>query len=141
MKVVREGDRSSGYGGRFTGPVELEMMNAAGREGEPDTALVHFHDGAVTAWHHHPGGQLLFVVDGPARVGTAADGSVELEPGHLVVCPADERHWHGAANAGDATLLAITWGTTQWEDTFPDPPADQAQPSRWSDDDRPAGDP
>lgn len=139
MKVVREGDRSSGDGGRFTGPVELEMMNTAARQGEPDTALVHFHDGAVTAWHHHPGGQLLFVVDGPARVGTEADGAVELEPGHLVVSPAGERHWHGAADARDATLLAVTWGTTSWEETFPEVSADQARSMRSRTDDRPGG--
>ena len=34
--------------------------------------------------------------------------------GTLVVCPADERHWHGAVPGGDTTLLAVTWGTTEW---------------------------
>lgn len=120
MRVVRNGDRSSGYGARFTGDVELEMMHRGDDEGRPDTALVHFHDGAVTAWHHHPGGQLLFVVEGAARVGTEADGAVELASGQLVVCPPDERHWHGAADGDDSTLLAVTWGTTQWEDVYPD---------------------
>ena len=115
MKVIPEGDRSVSYGGRFTGTVELEMLHE-----EPDTALVHFKDGAVTFWHRHPGGQQLFVVRGEARVGTEADGEVRLAPGALVVCPADERHWHGAAPGCDSTLLAVTWGTTQWETEAPE---------------------
>jgi len=122
--VVPGGDRSSVYGGRFTGAVELEMLNEtppyvdAGVDG-PDTALVRFRDGAVTFWHAHPGGQQLYVVDGSARVGTEADGEVPLAVGTLVVCPAGERHWHGAMPGRDTTLLAVTWGTTRWEDRSP----------------------
>ena len=119
MKVVREGDKSVSYGGRFTGTVELEMLHATLTDEEPDSALVHFKDGAVTFWHRHPGGQQLYVVNGEARVGTVADGEVRLPQGSLVVCPPDERHWHGAALGNDSTLLAITWGTTQWETEAP----------------------
>ena len=120
MRVVAGGDRSTTYGGRFTGRVELEMLNATAGDHEPDTALVHFHDGAVTFWHRHPGGQQLFVVSGSARVGTEADGEVSLAPGALVVCPPDERHWHGAAPGATTTLLAVTWGTTAWETVAPE---------------------
>ena len=120
MIVVTGGDRDSSYGGLFTGHVELEMLHATKGDQEPDTALVHFHSGAVTNWHHHPGGQLLFVVSGRARVGTAADGAVAINPGHLVVAPPDEAHWHGAADGSDCTLLAVTWGTTCWHDEIPD---------------------
>ena len=119
MKVIPEGDKSVSYGGRFTGTVELEMLHATRADDEPDTALVHFKDGAVTFWHVHPGGQQLFVVAGRARVGTDADAEVPLAVGALVVCPAGERHWHGAASGSDATLLAVTWGTTQWETVAP----------------------
>lgn len=119
MKVVQEGDKSVSYGGRFTGTVELEMLHATPTDEQPDTALVHFKDGAVTFWHLHPGGQQLYVVDGEARVGTVADGEVRLPMGSLVVCPPNERHWHGAAPGNDSTLLAVTWGTTQWETEAP----------------------
>lgn len=119
MRVITGGDRSHTYGGRFTGSVELEMLHATPTDAEPDTAFVHFHDGAVSFWHMHPGGQQLFVVSGEARVGTEADGEVRLAAGTLVVCPAGERHWHGAAPGADTTLLAVTWGTTQWEDRSP----------------------
>ncbi|MCS5685425.1 MAG: cupin domain-containing protein [Acidimicrobiales bacterium] len=114
------GDRNSTYGGLFTGQVELEMLNETPADSEPDTARVHFSDGAVTNWHHHPGGQLLFVVSGRGRVGTRDDASISLEPGTLVVAPPDEAHWHGAAPGVDCTMLAVTWGTTCWHDEVPD---------------------
>ena len=120
MRVVAGGDRSTTYGGRFTGRVELEMLNATAGDHEPDTALVHFHDGAVSNWHVHPGGQTLFVHTGRARVGTETDGEVALPPGALVVSAPGERHWHGADAGHDAAVLAVTWGTTQWEDEAPD---------------------
>ena len=120
MRVVTGGSRDSTYGGSFTGRVELEMLNVAESDDEPDTALVHFFEGAVTNWHRHPGGQLLFVVSGAGRVGTDADGAVDLELGALVVAPPDERHWHGAAAGTDCTMLAVTWGATCWEETSPD---------------------
>ncbi len=107
------------YGGRFTGTVELEMLHATPADDQPDTALVHFQNGAVTFWHLHPGGQQLFVVHGEARVGTEADGEVRLAPGTLVVCPPNGRPWDGAAPGNDTTLLALTWGITQWETEAP----------------------
>jgi quercetin dioxygenase-like cupin family protein len=100
------------------------MLNAtpihidAGVDG-PDTAFVHFRDGAVSFWHSHPGGQQLVVINGAARVGTEAEGEVALAVGSLVVCPADEMHWHGAMPGADTTLLAVTWGTTVWTDRSP----------------------
>ena len=117
---MREGDRSDTYGGRFTGAVELEMLHEAEHDTDPDLAHVHFHDGAVSNWHQHPGGQRLFVSSGVALVGTESDGAVELQPGDLVVSPPHERHWNGAAPGHDASLLAVTWGTTQWEDLAPE---------------------
>lgn len=119
MRVVIDGDRTVSYGGRFTGTVELEMLNVGSVGDQPDTALVHFRDGAVTFWHSHPGGQQLYVVTGDARVGTEADGEVALRVGSLVVCPADEPHWHGAMPGHDTTLLAVTWGTTVWTERSP----------------------
>ena len=49
-----------------------------------------------------------------------ADGEVRLATGTLVVCPPNERHWHGAVPGTDTTLLAVTWGTTQWETVAPE---------------------
>jgi quercetin dioxygenase-like cupin family protein len=120
MEVISGGEIDTQYGGLFTGAVDLEMLHATPSDDEPDIALVHFHDGAVTNWHHHPGGQRLFVVSGSGRVGTEGDGAVALGRGDLVVAPPDERHWHGAAAGAECTMLAITWGTTCWHEDVPD---------------------
>jgi quercetin dioxygenase-like cupin family protein len=120
MDVIPRGDTSTVYGGRFSGPVELEMLRLAPDPATPDVAVVRFEPGAVSTWHAHPGGQLLYVLEGRARVGTEADGTVELAPGTLVVAPAGERHWHGAAAGEAAAILSLAWGTTAWEDLAPD---------------------
>lgn len=119
MEVRREGDRSAVQAGRFTGEVELELLVAAGQPTEPTVARVHFSEGAVTHWHSHPGGQLLYLVSGTGRVGTA-DGAHEAIPtGTVVHTPADEPHWHGADDGSDAVWLATTWGDTAWTDRSP----------------------
>jgi quercetin dioxygenase-like cupin family protein len=120
MIVRRAGSESDVYGGRFTGHVTLDMLLESPEEHIPDTALVHFDDGAVTFWHSHPGGQVLFLREGQGRVGTA-DEVVTVRPGDLVYAPANERHWHGAAQGASCTFLASTWGTTAWEDEAPSP--------------------
>jgi quercetin dioxygenase-like cupin family protein len=117
MKIVRSASRTT-YQGRFTGTAEIEMLAEATDDERPDVARVHFDTHAVTKWHIHPGGQMLYVIEGEGRVGTDAE-SVALSPGDLVVTPPGERHWHGAAE--DRTVfLAITWGSTAWEDDSPD---------------------
>jgi quercetin dioxygenase-like cupin family protein len=111
MRIVQQGEVSETYGGRFTGRVELEMLQSAEGEGRPDVARVHFHEGAVTNWHSHPGGQQLLLLEGRGRVGMP-DGEHELAPGDYVVA----RHYHGAMHSSGAVWLAITWGVTVWED-------------------------
>jgi quercetin dioxygenase-like cupin family protein len=124
VDVIAEGDTSTVYGGRFSGPVELEMLRLAPDGSIPDVAVVRFAAGSVSTWHAHPGGQLLYVLEGRARVGTEPDGTVELAPGTLVVSPPGERHWHGAAAGEPAAVLSLAWGTTAWEELLPDLAAD-----------------
>lgn len=119
MHVHRKGDAKALYGGNFVGQVHLEIVDEAADESRPDIARVSFEDDAVTHWHSHPGGQRLLVLDGRARIGTEADGELQLEPGTFVHTPPGERHYHGSADEAGCTMLAITWGTTHWEDLAP----------------------
>ncbi|MCZ2849861.1 cupin domain-containing protein [Modestobacter sp. VKM Ac-2978] len=114
MRVIRDVVPAGTYGGNFSGEVSLAMLRAAADDSQPDVALVRFLEGATTHWHSHPGGQLFWVVEGRAVVGTKGDGAIELQPGTLIEAPGDESHWHGAAPGLDTTLLTITWGTTVW---------------------------
>jgi quercetin dioxygenase-like cupin family protein len=119
MRIVRQGERSETYGGRFTGRVELEMLAPAEADDRPDVARVHFSAGAVSNWHRHPGGQQLLLLSGRGRFGVPG-GEHELEPGDYLVTPAGERHFHGAATGADCVWLTITWGVTEWEDQAPE---------------------
>jgi quercetin dioxygenase-like cupin family protein len=58
---------------------------------------VHFPPGARTAWHTHPRGQSLFVMEG-VGVCQREGGPVEIiRPGDRVFVEPGENHWHGAA--------------------------------------------
>ncbi len=120
MKLITDTGGATSYGGRFSGTVDLQMLHKAGSGERADVARVHFHAGAVTNWHQHPGGQLLLVLDGLGRVGNADEQWFDLAPGAFVDTPANDRHWHGAMPGSDCVWLAITYGETAWEEVNPD---------------------
>lgn len=96
----------------FAGQVEIDSLAAAGG-GLPGAIAVTFHDGARTHWHSHSDGQILYVIEGEGRVGTA-ERALTVGPGDLVIAPAGERHWHGAAEGHEMTHLALNFGETVW---------------------------
>ena len=68
---------------------------------------VHFTPGARTAWHTHPNGQTIYVLEG---VGLAQrrGGEVEvIRPGDRVFFERGEEHWHGAAPTRFMTHIAM----------------------------------
>lgn len=120
MELITTGNLDYVYDGKFTGPVRLEMLVEAAVDTDPDIARVHFDDGAVTNWHSHPGGQVLVLVSGTGRVGSATLGTVAgIAPGTLVRTPEGEEHWHGADAGASAVWLCTTWGVTHWHDASP----------------------
>ena len=119
MRIVEQGERSETYGGRFTGKVELEMLQPAEADDRPDVARVHFSAGAVSNWHSHPGGQHLYLLAGRGRFGLE-DAEHELTPGAFIATPAGQTHYHGASRGADCVWLTITWGVTNWEDRAPE---------------------
>lgn len=123
MKIHPTGNKDYVYGGKFTGPVQLEMIIEAAVPTDPDLARVHFSNGAVTNWHVHPGGQHLLLVEGVGRVGNEEGEFTGLLPGTVVETPADENHWHGADAGQDAVWFAMTWGITGWTDNAPVDPS------------------
>ena len=69
-----------------------------------------FEPGARTDWHHHPGGQTLYVASGAGYVQNAAGDSVRISAGDVVSIPADETHWHGAVRDSYLMHLSLTTG-------------------------------
>ena len=110
QKVVRLGENKSvpGPDAWFTGKVRIDPLLSADENVNASGAYVTFEPGARSAWHEHPAGQTLVVVSGVGRTGTA-DGKVwEIKAGDVVRCPANIRHWHGAAPDTGMTHMAIT---------------------------------
>jgi 4-carboxymuconolactone decarboxylase len=69
-----------------------------------------FEPGARTAWHRHPGGQLLFVEKGRARVQERGAALRELETGESHYTSPDVEHWHGATPDSEFTQVALGRG-------------------------------
>jgi quercetin dioxygenase-like cupin family protein len=81
---------------------------------------VHFTPGARTAWHTHPFGQTIHVLEGVGLT-QRRGGPVEvIRPGDSVFFEPGEDHWHGAAATRFMAHIAIvqvdeqgsaaTWG-------------------------------
>ena len=121
MEVTRNGIATNpGPSDWFTGAVYLDQVAAASGESLVSASSVHFTPGARTAWHTHPNGQTIYVLEG---IGLAQrrGGPVEvIRPGDRVFFEPGEDHWHGAAPNRFMTHLAIvqtddegipaTWG-------------------------------
>ncbi|MEM0444589.1 MAG: cupin domain-containing protein [Nitrososphaerota archaeon] len=115
MRVIRrdsvKGEGRSG--GLFVGDVEVATL-ISGETGSQEylAALVSFSPGARTRLHTHDHEQILFVVKGHGYVGTESEEK-EVGEGDIILIPAGERHWHGAAPDSEFAHLAIINSKTQ----------------------------
>jgi quercetin dioxygenase-like cupin family protein len=98
MEITRSSlDTQPGPSDWFTGTVYIDAVAAPSGTSRVSSALVHFAPGARTAWHTHPFGQTIFVVEGVGRCQREGGPIEEIRPGDRVRFEADENHWHGAA--------------------------------------------
>jgi len=91
----------------FTGAVYLDAVATPSGASRLSASSVHFTPGARTAWHTHPNGQTIYVLEG---VGLAQrrGGQIEvIRPGDRVFFEPGEEHWHGAAATRFMTHLAM----------------------------------
>ena len=121
MLLTRNSPASTpGPGEWFTGTVFIDAVAAPAPPSRVAAALVHFAPGGHTAWHTHPLGQTIYVVEGLC-VCANRDGTVEqLGPGDRMYFEPDEEHWHGATpqrfmthlaiQEADESGSAVTWG-------------------------------
>jgi len=108
--ITRAGSRAvrTAPAENFTGSVRVEMLFEAIAASGASGGFVTFEPGARTAWHSHPGGQVLIVTAGTGRVQRWGDVIEEMRTGDVVRIPAGQKHWHGAAPDAHMTHLAIT---------------------------------
>ncbi len=121
MKITPNGsDTGRGPAEWFTGDVYVDSVATPSDGHRVSASSVHFTPGARTAWHTHPNGQTIWVVEGVGLC-QCRGGRVELiRPGDRVFFEPGEEHWHGAAPNRFMTHLAIlevdeagnpaTWG-------------------------------
>jgi quercetin dioxygenase-like cupin family protein len=117
----------------FTGIVYVDAVAAPSGPSRLSASSVHFTPGARTAWHTHPNGQSIFVLEG---IGLAQrrGGPIEMiRPGDRVFFEPGEEHWHGAAATRFMTHLAMldvddagnnaTWGDHVTDEEYGAAPA------------------
>lgn len=73
-----------------------------------------------THWHRHETGQILIVTHGRGIAFSEDGGGAAILPGDVVWFDPGERHWHGAGPDTWLSHIAISLGTTEWEDAVTD---------------------
>ena len=98
MQITRNSlDTAAGPEGWFTGSVYIDSVAAPSNGSRLSASCVHFTPSARTAWHTHPNGQTIWVVEGIGLC-QRRGGPVEIiRPGDRVCFEPGEEHWHGAA--------------------------------------------
>jgi quercetin dioxygenase-like cupin family protein len=129
MQITRNGaDTAAGPSDWFTGAVFIDAVAAPSGNSRVSASSVHFTPGARTAWHTHPNGQTIFVLEG-SGLAQRRGGPVEvIRPGDRVFFEPGEEHWHGASPNRFMTHLALlqvddegnsaTWGDHVTDDEY-----------------------
>ena len=107
--VVRAGSRNTRRGAAetFTGVVFQDPVVVTEAPSRMGGSVVTFTPGARTAWHQHPRGQILYVVEGHGLVQQRGRPVEQIRAGDTIVTLPGEWHWHGAAPGAFMTHLAI----------------------------------
>lgn len=83
--------------GVCTGDIYLDELASPPAPARLRCCSCHFAPGARTAWHSHPVGQSLVVIEGICLVQRRGGPGELLEAGSRVSFEPGEEHWHGAA--------------------------------------------
>jgi quercetin dioxygenase-like cupin family protein len=133
MQVIKNGAATNqGPSDRFTGGVYVDAVARPAGSSHVHVSSVHFTPGARTAWHTHPHGQTIYVLEG-VGLAQGRGGAIEvIRPGDGVFFEPGEDHWHGAAPTRFMTHLAIvqvaddgtsaTWGKHVTDEEYGEAP-------------------
>jgi quercetin dioxygenase-like cupin family protein len=108
MQVTRSSvETMAGPSDWFTGNVYIDAVAVPSGPSRLSASSIHFTPGARTAWHTHPNGQTIYVLEGLGRA-QRRGGPVEIiRPADRVFFEPGEEHWHGAAPDRFMTHLAL----------------------------------
>ena len=121
MQVTKNGIKTTkGSSDWFSGDVYIDAIAAPSGSSRLSASSVHFTPGARTAWHTHPKGQTIFIIEGLGLAQRRGGAIQVIRPGDRVFFEAGENHWHGATPTRLMTHIAIldvddmgnsaTWG-------------------------------
>ena len=96
------GETVAGPAEWFTGSVFIDSVAKPSGRSRLQASSVHFAPGARTAWHTHPNGQTIYVLEGIGLCQSRGGPVETIRPGDSVFFEPGEEHWHGAHPA--------TWG-------------------------------
>lgn len=108
------GRASEKRGATFTGEVWADPVMPSTDGATLNT--VFFPPRGRTYWHRHENGQVLHVIAGSGLICADGEAPRAIVPGDVVWAPPGERHWHGGGPGSFLTHLAVSLGTTQWEE-------------------------
>ena len=129
MQITRRSiETTPGPSEWFTGSVYIDAVAAPSGASRVSASSVHFTPGARTAWHTHPNGQTIYVLEG-IGLAQSRGGPIEaIRPGDRVFFEPGENHWHGAApnrfmvhtaiQQTDESGSSVTWGRHVTENEY-----------------------
>lgn len=91
----------------FTGAATITPLFEPSGPSQVGAALVRFEPGARTAWHKHPLGQRLIVLEGSGWTQVEGGNIEAIQAGDVVWCPPGVRHWHGATPTTAMAHIAV----------------------------------
>ena len=91
----------------FTGTVWQDPIIEAPEPARVRALKVSFEPGARTAWHTHPLGQTLHIINGTGLVGLRNALPKIVNAGDTVWIPPNEEHWHGATPNNSMSHIAL----------------------------------
>src|SRR5205823_7011306 len=108
MQITRIGiETAAGSSEWFTGAVYVDAVASPSGASRLSASSVHFTPGARTAWHTHPCGQTIYVLEGVGLAQRRGGPIQIIRPGDRVFFEPGERHWHGATAKRFMTHLAM----------------------------------
>ncbi len=114
---MSEVPKESGASPLFTGP-DVTTQPLISDSKELRVSIVNFGKGVRNKFHTHDVDQVLIVTAGKGIVATEK-GEKAVTVGEVILFPAGEKHWHGAAKDSEFSHIVITrvgGKTTQLED-------------------------
>ena len=90
----------------FTGP-EVSRQTLLPDSKEYNVNIVNFGKGVRNKFHSHDSEQVLIITSGNGYIATETE-KIAITVGDVVLIPAGEKHWHGAAEDSEFSHIYVS---------------------------------